>query len=80
MHPDYHKSLPGERAVWSSQELDYIKAYVKLNKGKSNMMASCLNFMRNDENSHPIFHVFHTVDSARLRSGFDAIKKISKKE
>jgi hypothetical protein len=44
-------------------------------KGKGNIVARCLVKIHEDPIAHSIFHAFHTLDSSRLRSGFDRYRQ-----
>lgn len=74
-HPDFDRNEVGQRAVWSDDEVAYIAQFSKEYKGKGNIVARCLVKIHEDPKAHPIFHAFHTLDSSRLRSGFDRYRQ-----
>ena len=74
-HPDFDRNEVGQRAVWSDDEVVYIARFINQYKGKGNIVARCLVKIHEDPIAHPIFHAFHTLDSSRLRSGFDRYKQ-----
>jgi len=74
-HPDFDRNEVGQRAVWSDDEVVYIAQFVNQYKGKGNIVARCLVKIHEDPKAHPIFHAFHTLDSSRLRSGFDRYRQ-----
>lgn len=78
-HPDVLKTKPGQRARWTKEEISYIAQYAVAHPSLPHVVASCLQHIMQDEYAHKIFHSFHTVDSARLRSGYDRYKECPQK-
>jgi hypothetical protein len=81
-HEDYAKENP-TKVTWTKQEKDYIGQWVEQSlKAKpvlSNLMSNCLSAIKADPSAIPIFHAFHVVNSARLRSGYQAYLKDNKR-
>ena len=81
-HEDYAKENP-TKVTWTKQEKDYIGQWVEQAlKDKpvlSNLMSNCLSAIKADPSAIPIFHSFHIVNSARLRSGYQAYLKDNRK-
>ena len=83
-HPDYDKvnartNKPLTRAEWSAAELDYIGRWYHEFRGENpelNRVCSIfLTHIKNDPFAIPIFHAIHTLDTKRIRYGFDAARK-----
>jgi hypothetical protein len=74
-HPNYGQPN-WKRAKWTDAELDVImKWQCEHPTEKKNAIAKCLAAIRLDATLHPVFHVRHVCDSARLKDGFDALKR-----
>ena len=76
-HPDYDKKVG--RAKWTQTEVRFITQKCRLvlihNPSRLNLCSRCLKAIKADRNALPIFHVFHILNSARLRVGFDLYLK-----
>ncbi len=72
-HPSFEKQTPKNmRVPWSDAEIRYIENWIKKEKILGgNRVAKCLRAIKADENAIPIFHANHTLNSGRLRTGFD---------
>jgi hypothetical protein len=72
-HPDI--KFPNTKARWTSAEKDYVRIWCGNFKiqypDANNVVAKCLKHMRNDPTALRIFHPYHTLNSARLRWGYD---------
>lgn len=68
------------RAEWSNDELDYIaKWYKEFQHENPDLGRTCslfLSHIKKDKCAIPIFHEIHTLDSKRIRYGFDAARKL----
>jgi len=76
-HP--HVTVVGARSIpWSEAEKDYIGMIVEEEKAArdgvipQNICAIIRRRAHEDVNAHAIFHGHHTLDSARIRSGYEA--------
>ena len=83
-HPDYGKvnvktGKPLTRANWSSVEMRYIadwwNEFKKENPDPSRAASLFLSHIKKDKHAIPIFHEIHTLDSRRIRYGFDAARE-----
>jgi hypothetical protein len=76
-HPE-KDSENKHKIKWSEAEINYIGRFTNYYNqhypGNRNVMAECLNHLRVTPTARRIFHPHHTVDSARMRSGFERWK------
>jgi hypothetical protein len=77
-HDCYLTVPPGKRAEWSSKELAYLERFLAEGKGSGNYAAKCLKQIIDDESAHAIFHLNHTLDTGRIKSGFDRLKSLKR--
>ena len=77
-HPDYHKHNP-QRVTWSDSEVGYIVDWEKANCSPytSNKVKKCLTHIQNDPAAISIFHPNHTLNTSRLREGFNKARKLA---
>lgn len=75
-HPDFGKPNL-KRARWTATEIEYIGDIANELKilGTNNIISRCLKRLKSDPKARDIFHENHVLDSARLRSGYDAYLK-----
>jgi hypothetical protein len=73
LHP--HFGSPAKRVPWSSAEINYVGKWCESHKECSNVVATCLKFIRSDPQILALFHPIHVEDSGRLRYGLDEFKK-----
>jgi hypothetical protein len=74
-HPNY-KQPQGKKARWTEEELNFLQKWMEENPDTSGKRASkCLEAIYADPKLHPIFHMRHVVDTARLRDGFEALNR-----
>lgn len=70
-----------ERAKWTSEEVGYIynwcKVTMKTHPHIKFKVSKCLTCLQTDPMAIEIFHALHTLDSARLMTGF---KKLHEKD
>ena len=69
LHP--HFTSANKRVPWSAAELNYVGSWCTANSHVCNVVAKCLQSIKNDPSVLPIFHPIHIADSARLRHGWD---------
>ena len=84
-HPDYQKfsaksGKPVTRAEWSPAELEYMGRWYHdfrhENPDLQRMSSIFLSHLKKDKAAIAIFHTIHTLDSKRIRYGFDAAKRL----
>ena len=84
-HPDYQKfsaksGKPVTRAEWSPAELEYMGRWYhdfrQENPDLQRMSSIFLSHLKKDKAAIGIFHTIHTLDSKRIRYGFDAAKRL----
>jgi hypothetical protein len=84
-HPDYQKvnsktGKPATRAEWSPAELEYMGRWYHdfrhENPDLQRMSSIFLSHLKKDKAAIGIFHAIHTLDSKRIRYGFDAAKRL----
>jgi hypothetical protein len=74
-HPNYAQRS-WKKAKWTDEELDAIMKWRNEHPTEKNkMIVKCLAAIHSDATLHPVFHVRHVCDSARLKDGFDALKR-----
>ena len=76
---------PTLRVLWSSGELNYIGAIVKEYTDRRgtvprNICHIILQRIIADSNAHPIFHPHHTLDTSRIRNGYNSYIKREKRK
>jgi len=67
-HPNYAQPS-WKKAKWTDEELDAIMKWRNEHPTEKKMIAKCLAAIRLDTTLHPVFHVRHVCDSARLKGG-----------
>lgn len=77
-HPEADRSNP-RRVSWSPAELDYIQHWciAHLAKGvtEDRIASRCLQAIKQDPSAHRIFHANHTLNSGKLRNGYEAYRR-----
>lgn len=72
-HPDYESAK--KKAVWTAEEKTYVGMwctnFIAQHPGATAVVAKCLHYMKTDPAALRIFHKHHTLNSARLRHGYE---------
>jgi hypothetical protein len=71
-----------QRATWTDREVQYIADWEAKNCSgyTKNKVAKCLEHIKQDAGAIKFFHPFHTLDTNRLREGFDKARREGKVE
>lgn len=73
-HPDYETTKA--KAAWTKEEKEYVgmwcTEFLSRHPGASSVVAKCLHHMKTDPVAIRIFHKYHTLNSARLRHGYES--------
>ena len=77
-HP--HRNMMGRSKVpWPNAEFRYIGKFcsgtLRVDPAATNLMARCLRHIKRDPAACRLFHPHHTLDSARLRAGYERWRK-----
>jgi hypothetical protein len=70
-----HIGSPNFRIPWTQDEINFVGNWCKEHKDANNIVAKCLEYIRNDKEALEIFHPNHIFDSGRLRHGYDMWKR-----
>lgn len=77
-HPEADRTNP-RRVSWSAAELDYIEhwciAHLARGVTEDRIASRCLQAIKQDPSAHRIFHPNHTLNSGKLRNGYEAYRR-----
>jgi hypothetical protein len=82
LHPDLNRMTasgrPAMRARWTDEEVEWINGWVRQHCTvfTKNRVSLCLKDIQRDPAAIAIFHPNHTLDTCRLKEGFDKLRAL----